>query len=138
MLTSIQIAGLRGLSKASITDLRPVTMLVGANGSGKSTVLEATGLLCAGSDVEAAYAAVSRREWLGQAGTAYWMDKDGCKVSGAASHDGGTTQLATHVRFGPPRVEFVTLARQSRTPARVIPRSRGQEDPGRPRAPMGA
>jgi hypothetical protein len=109
MLTSIEIAGLRGIKGAKIAGLGPVTMLVGSNGSGKSSILEALGLLCAGSDVEAAFSAVSRREWVGLAGTAYWFDKQGCRVEG--TRDTGSTLLTT-VMFGPPRADIFQIALQ--------------------------
>lgn len=47
VITSIEIKNLRGIREGRLDDLTPLTILVGANGCGKSTVLEA--LLIGGS-----------------------------------------------------------------------------------------
>lgn len=52
MITTITIAGLRGIERGELADLRPLTLLTGANGGGKSTVLDA--LLIGASPVSAA------------------------------------------------------------------------------------
>lgn len=49
MITSIEIQGLRGIRGGKIEGLAPVTVLIGPNGCGKTTVLEALGVACAGS-----------------------------------------------------------------------------------------
>ncbi len=41
MISSIEIKGLRGIQEGKLTDFTPLVILVGTNGSGKSTVLEA-------------------------------------------------------------------------------------------------
>src|SRR5262245_38324773 len=74
MITSIEMQGLRGIRSGEITGLAPVTVLIGPNGCGKSTVLEALGVACAGSSASAAFDALSKREWLGVAGMQYWFD----------------------------------------------------------------
>jgi AAA15 family ATPase/GTPase len=65
VLESIKIEGLRGIVEADIEGFAPVTFFVGSNGSGKSTVLEAIGVACAGDDAVSAFHALSAREWLG-------------------------------------------------------------------------
>jgi energy-coupling factor transporter ATP-binding protein EcfA2 len=83
MLTSLEIAGLRGIQKGVIKGLRQLTVFVGPNGCGKSTVLEAAGVACAGLKAERAFRALADREWLGLAGMAYWCDqKTGASVTG--------------------------------------------------------
>jgi predicted ATP-binding protein involved in virulence len=41
MIQSISINGLRGIAKGEIKELAPLTVLVGPNSSGKSTILDA-------------------------------------------------------------------------------------------------
>lgn len=41
MITAIEIENFRGIKKGRIDDFKRINLLVGANGSGKSTVLEA-------------------------------------------------------------------------------------------------
>ena len=65
MLTRIKVEGLRGITEADIDGLAPITILVGANGSGKSTILEAIGVACASRDALSAFRALSHREWIG-------------------------------------------------------------------------
>ncbi|MCX6380632.1 MAG: AAA family ATPase, partial [Armatimonadetes bacterium] len=61
MIQSVKIERLRGIREGELNDLTPLTILVGGNGSGKSTVLEA---LYIGANKNPAYAiaeSVSRR-----------------------------------------------------------------------------
>jgi len=81
MIKSIEIEGLRGIKRAKIEGLAPLTMIVGPNGCGKSTVLEAVGLLCAGAHGPTAFGALASREWLGIAGMRFWFE-DGARVRG--------------------------------------------------------
>ncbi len=74
MIVSLEIKGLRGIREGRIEGLRALTIFVGPNGCGKSTVLEAAGVVCAGGNAERAFAAVAGREWLGLAGMAYWCE----------------------------------------------------------------
>jgi energy-coupling factor transporter ATP-binding protein EcfA2 len=76
MFTRIQIDGLRGIANADLDGLAPVTLLLGSNGSGKSTVLEAIGVACANNSAEATFQALAKREWLGLEGMKYWFTKD--------------------------------------------------------------
>jgi AAA15 family ATPase/GTPase len=43
MIESLRIRNLRGVRECSINGLTDVNVLIGRNGAGKSTVLEATG-----------------------------------------------------------------------------------------------
>src|SRR5580704_18693644 len=81
MITSLDIQNLRGIRQGKLDGLRPLTILLGPNGCGKSTVLEAAGVACAGGSAGAAFTALASREWLGLAGLSYWFDaKDGATV----------------------------------------------------------
>ncbi len=41
MIRSVEIKGLRGIQEGKLDDFTPLVILVGTNGSGKSTVLDA-------------------------------------------------------------------------------------------------
>src|SRR5436190_23050518 len=82
MLTTLTIQRLRGLTNASLEGLAPVTVLVGPNGSGKTTVLEACGVVAAGSSPLDAWHAILHREWLGPEGLRFIVSAKGAVVSG--------------------------------------------------------
>jgi hypothetical protein len=81
MITSIEIQGLRGIREGRIEGLAPLTILVGPNGCGKSTVLEACGVACAGNQANAAVQALASREWLGPQGLTYWIGEKGARIA---------------------------------------------------------
>lgn len=95
MLTALTIENLRGIRKATIEGLAPLTVFVGANGSGKSTVLEAAGLLCAEGSMQAAFDALFSREWLGLSGVPFTLPRSGCSVSGGKGGWGTTLGVAS-------------------------------------------
>ncbi|HVE86157.1 MAG TPA: AAA family ATPase, partial [Myxococcales bacterium] len=82
MLTSLTIQGLRGLANAKLDGLAPVTVLLGPNGSGKTTILEACGVVAAGHSAVEAWEALLRREWLGVEGLRYVVPAAGAHVGG--------------------------------------------------------
>lgn len=82
MLTTLSIQGLRGLDEANLAGLAPVTVLLGPNGSGKTTILEACGVFAAGANAMEAWNAVLHREWLGIEGLRYIVRPDGALISG--------------------------------------------------------
>ena len=81
MITSIEIQGLRGIREGRIEGLAPLTILVGPNGCGKSTVLEAIGVASAGLSMGELFHALASREWLGLAGLRYWFADGAARVS---------------------------------------------------------
>ncbi len=90
MITTLEIQGLRGLSRGKLEGLAPLTILVGPNGCGKSTLLEAVGVACGGPSARAAFAALACREWLGIEGMRYWFDaKKGASVIAGLDRFGG-------------------------------------------------
>jgi energy-coupling factor transporter ATP-binding protein EcfA2 len=94
MLTSLSIQGLRGLEEANLGGLAPVTVLLGPNGSGKTTILEACGVLAAGPNAVEAWNAVLHREWLGIEGLRHIVRRDGARIGGQLGDDSGTCRLA--------------------------------------------
>jgi energy-coupling factor transporter ATP-binding protein EcfA2 len=82
MITGIEVRGLRGIREGKIEGLAPLTLLVGPNGCGKSTVLEALGVACAGRSAKAVFEALSTREWLGLKGLGYWLANGSMEVVG--------------------------------------------------------
>jgi hypothetical protein len=101
MITSIRIQGLRGIRDGQIDGLAPLTMIVGPNGCGKSTVLEALGVACAGTSPSAAFEALATREWLGTAGMKYWFDEKGADVDATFEPNtvSGAEQSPSRVRL---------------------------------------
>lgn len=85
MLQALQIEGLRGIASADLQELSPLTILVGPNGSAKSTVLEAAGVACAGSSVAAVIGALIKREWLGLSGLGHVLPRNTAKVKATFS-----------------------------------------------------
>jgi energy-coupling factor transporter ATP-binding protein EcfA2 len=119
VITSLEIVGLRGILSGKLDGLRPMTVLVGPNGCGKSTVLEAAGVACAGGRSARAFAALADREWLGLPGMAYWCDQgQGGRVVARFDLESGqsvewrsrtvTSVVKTHNSFD---VEAVRIAR---------------------------
>lgn len=72
LIRSVKISGLRGIRKGELHDLTPLTVLVGVNGSGKSTVLNA--LYMAGSpNVGMSTGHVAQRHWGTLNGTSWLL-----------------------------------------------------------------
>ena len=103
MIRSIQIEGLRGIREGIIEGLAPLTMIVGPNGCGKTTVLEALGVACAGLSAVNAFEALTSREWLGIAGTEYWFDEKGACVEAAFEPVGDEPNASFRVRLDRPQ-----------------------------------
>src|SRR5437870_5783503 len=64
VISSIEIAGLRGIRKGKLSDMTPLVVLVGPNGAGKSTVLDAITIAANSDIVDAVRQAVEHREGL--------------------------------------------------------------------------
>ncbi len=112
LITSIEIAGLRGIRGGRVKKLAPLTILLGANGSGKSTVLEGVGLVCSGSDAVAAFGVLSAREWLGIEGMQYWVDQTtGATVD--AELDGAIPPWSPNLPLTEIRVTVAPLGRDT-------------------------
>jgi len=65
MLRTFSISNYRGFDKLELTGLGRINLLVGLNNSGKTSVLEAVGLLASGGNLRQLWSAMSSRgEWL--------------------------------------------------------------------------
>ena len=98
MLTSLSIENLRGIRSAKIEGLAPLTVFVGANGSGKSTVLEAAGLACSDGQPQLAMPVLLSREWLGLDGLRFTIGSAGTTV--AAVSELGSEPIRVSIRLG--------------------------------------
>lgn len=65
MRTSITIQNLRGIEEGTIEDLAPLSILVGSNNTGKSTVLEALWFNASRGDASVVASMATRRGWCG-------------------------------------------------------------------------
>jgi predicted ATPase len=71
VITKLKIEGLRGIREGELSDLAPLTILVGPSGSGKSTILDALLIVAANALGDAIGRAVNRRAEL--LGGASWL-----------------------------------------------------------------
>ena len=65
MIEYIRISNLRGIKTGEVDDLAPLSVVVGPNNSGKSTILEALFIGCSHGEARAAAYAARRRGWRG-------------------------------------------------------------------------
>src|ERR1700681_245554 len=61
MIHSLKLNGYRGLSKFAMGGLARITLMVGKNNCGKTTLLEALSLLRAGNDLSTLWTTLARR-----------------------------------------------------------------------------
>ena len=127
-IKTIDIQNLRGIRRGKLDGLTPVTVLVGANGSGKSTVLEAIGISVA-EDAERAFNVLGTREWLGLRALSTWFSSpDGATIkTGTDSATETTTVRTTHLT----EIDLQLLANKGQTSDhQVIALSRQAEGGG--------
>lgn len=82
MLNTIEIENLRGIQKGKVEGLAPLSILVGSNNSGKSTVLEALYLAASHGHANGWVEMMKRRGWLGLAslGDFFYGGTKACSV----------------------------------------------------------
>jgi energy-coupling factor transporter ATP-binding protein EcfA2 len=113
----LTIEGLRGILRAEVEGLRPLTLFLGPNGAGKSTLLEALGIVCSGGDAFRAFRALSTREWLGLGSIQYWLPSNAVpRVQGVAGPPAATAESPVReyevtLGSGPPTQPQVDRAR---------------------------
>jgi hypothetical protein len=90
VITSVSIKNLRGIRDGTLEGLTSLTVLVGPNSSGKSTILDALLIGASPSTANAVGAAVRRREGVRRgARWLFWRGGDQCGVSVAVRTDAG-------------------------------------------------
>ena len=84
MISSIEISRFRGIREGRLDDLTPLVVLVGPNGCGKSTVLDAM-LIGASPKPQAAIKLVTERHTGVPNGTRwfFWCNTQGWQFSGS-------------------------------------------------------
>ena len=65
MFQHLEIENFRGVQEGKVRDLAPLSVFVGQNNSGKSTILEALHFFASGASVEVAASLATRRGWCG-------------------------------------------------------------------------
>ncbi len=115
MMTSVSIANFRGIAQGELSQLAPLTVLMGPNNSGKSTCLEAMSIAWWANPAEALIRVAHRRGWLGIAGVEYLIGTAGAKVAFQGSLGGGATAVSgtlTIRREPAPSTSLADLARR--------------------------
>lgn len=75
MLQTLKLGGYRRFESFELTHLRPVNLLVGMNGCGKTSILEAVELLVSGGGSSAALLApLLRRQEINEAASSYYVN----------------------------------------------------------------
>jgi hypothetical protein len=93
VIRSVEIKGLRGIRTGRLTDFTPLVVLVGRNGSGKSTVIEGV-LIGASPDTADAMLQVVRRHEAGGSGPRWllWRAGEGEPTEIRVTTDSGTSR----------------------------------------------
>ena len=102
MITSLEISGLRGIREGKMDNLTPLVILVGPNGCGKSTVLDA--LLVGASENPQAALDVAVRRHVGLKDSARWLlwrGEQGIKAYITTTRDKGSPRKCALEVMGP-------------------------------------
>ena len=115
LVRSVSMRGLRGIAEGELSGLSGITVLVGPNNSGKSTVLEALYLAASGCGYDligrwALKYVLVRRGWFGIS-TAAWLFFDGQESCDVVLHmeDGSHVELKLRLEF--PEAEDLSILR---------------------------
>ncbi len=104
MIASIEIAGLRGITKGKVEGFGPLTVLVGPSGAGKSTVLDALLIAASPSPGDAIGRVVKRRAEL--RGGAAWLFANGRSEATVALR--GLLQRSVLVKRSEPELDLLS------------------------------
>ncbi len=106
LVKSVSIQGLRGIAEGTLSDLSGITILVGRNNTGKSTVLEALYLAASGCEYDllgrqALKYVLMRRGWFGlsTAGWLFLVGQDSCNIT-LNMEDGAQVKLELRLETG--------------------------------------
>ena len=113
LVKSVSIRGLRGIAEGTLSDLSGITVLIGRNNTGKSTVLEALYLATAGCDSdmlkrETLKYVLTRRGWFGLS-TVDWLffeRKRSCDIT--LNLENGT-HVKARLKLEPPEAEDISV-----------------------------
>ena len=100
MITSIGVTGLRGVRTAKIDRLTPISVLVGKNGCGKSTMLDALAVAASASPAPQLTAAVERRTTDDSGLGADWILTKGLTQGAITIYGEGSTRGLKLTREG--------------------------------------
>src|SRR5437016_9270450 len=99
MIEKLEIENYRGIAHGEISGLAPLTILVGPNSSGKSTILEALLLAASPGSSDALARAAMHRGWVGAATTGAMLPKQTAKFRVTAAGNEQVHQLTVRNSF---------------------------------------
>ncbi len=116
MIDSISIANFRGIEEGQLSQLAPLTILMGPNNSGKSTCLEAMSIAWSSNPATALNAVARRRGWLGVAALEYLIGTTGARLAIQGNLDTGKRPVQSVItirRDSAPSAGIAEMARQA-------------------------
>jgi predicted ATPase len=114
VITSVTIEGFRGVREGGVEGLAPISILVGPNNTGKSTVLEALGVLGLGDDARGVAHLLMRRGGppLHALARTVWHEATEASLRASVSLGIQVEKWVTNVTFGGLRtIEHLDQAR---------------------------
>lgn len=104
-LIRVDIEGLRGIARGTVSGIEPMTVIVGPNNAGKTTFLEAVQLADHGAGAGALLELLERRGWLGFASVRALLPSGSAKVSTTRfDAESGSVQRSVSIEQGSDRI----------------------------------